>query len=150
MKARKSIGLLNPRSDPTDSVEATTKTIQAIKLHRKKRHGKLREMTRDEEDGRGPRATWANGNGEGEGTACPVCGQVVRGDKDVIEAHVDSCLAHEGSRIEAERIEAERAAMGIEEDIDIDGDGDMSMRLRATDGANLRGKFLDVNLRNAS
>jgi len=90
-------------------------------------------MTRDEEDGRHVRATWANG-GE-EGTGCPVCAEVVRGDRDVLEAHVDSCLAHLGSRLDEER----RLRREAEEDIDIDGDGDSEMRLRATDGANLRG-----------
>lgn len=125
---------LNPRQiDLTDSIEATTKTIQSIKLHRKKRHVKLREMTRDE-DAEGVRATWANGNGDGsEGTGCPVCGQLIRGDRDVVEAHVDSCLAHESRRLEEER---QREAEEWDEDVDI---GE-NTRLRATDGANLRGR----------
>jgi len=93
-------------------------------------------MTRDEEDGRQVRATW--GVDGVEGTVCPVCGMGVRGDRDVVEAHVDTCLAHEGRRLEQER-------RGAEEDVDIsiDGDGDGGMRLRATDGANLRGRSTD-------
>ena len=88
-------------------------------------------MTRDEEEGRQVRASW--GAGVGDGIVCPVCGVDVRGDRDVVEAHVDSCLAHEGRRLEEERRVAEEDV-----DISIDGDGD-DMRLRATDGANLRG-----------
>jgi DNA repair exonuclease SbcCD ATPase subunit len=125
----------HPRTNPTDltnTLEAIEKTIHAIKTHRKKRHGKLREMTRDEEDGRSVRATW--GNGGDEGVPCPVCGQGVRGDRDVMEAHVDSCLAHECRRLE----EASRA----EEDVDIDINGADGVRLRATDEANLRGQSL--------
>lgn len=124
----------HPRTNPTDltnTLEAASKTIQSIKTHRKKRHGKLREMTRDEEDGKHVRATWANG---GEATVCPVCGMTVGGDRDVIEAHVDSCLAHEGRRLE------EEARREAEEDVDVDVDEESGMRLRATDGANLRGE----------
>src|ERR1700734_3794392 len=70
LKARKSITAMHPhpRTNPTDltnTLEATTKTIQSIKTHRKKRHGKLREMTRDEEDGKYVRAAWVNGGEEG-------------------------------------------------------------------------------------
>lgn len=92
-------------------------------------------MTRDEEDGRHVRASWANSNWDGdEDIVCPVCGQVVRGDRDVIEAHVDSCLAHESRRLE----EAQQGeAQGWEEEIDVVGEA----RLRATDGANLRGRW---------
>jgi hypothetical protein len=59
------------------------------------------------------------------------------GDRDVVEAHVDSCLAHEG------RLEEERRVAEEDVDISIDGDGDGNMRLRATDGANLRGRSAD-------
>ena len=135
VKARKSMSQLNPRSDTLD---ATPKLIQAIKLHRRKRHAKLRELTRDEEEGR-VRAAWAQGNAEAVG--CPVCGQSVRGDRDVVEAHVDACVAHEGRRLEEERLAREREILGVEDDVDIDGDGNGNgnVRLRATDGANLRG-----------
>jgi hypothetical protein len=79
-------------------------------------------MTRDEEDGRHIRATWANGNWDGsEGTVCPVCGQVVRGDRDVIEAHVDSCLAHESRRLEEEQ---QREAEAWEEEVDVEAKRD--------------------------
>ncbi|KAF7981680.1 hypothetical protein HWV62_32232 [Athelia sp. TMB] len=135
VKARKSMSQLNTRSDTLD---ATPKLIQAIKLHRRKRHAKLRELTRDEEDG-GARAAWAQGNAEAVG--CPVCGQSVRGDRDVVEAHVDACVAHEGRRLEEERLARERDILGVEDDVDIDGDSNWNgnVRLRATDGANLRG-----------
>lgn len=126
---------MNPRTvDLSNTLEATAKTIQSIKLHRKKRHGKLREMTRDEEDGFRTRATWANG-GDGE-TTCPVCGQSVRGDRDVVEAHVDSCLAYESQRLQEEHRHNEE----LEADIDVGGN--VETRYRATDGANLRGEHL--------
>ena len=97
-------------------------------------------MTRDSEEdqggGRHVRATWMNG---GEGTGCPVCGEVVRGDRDIVEAHVDACLAYLGNREEEERREAERLERNG--DIDIDGNGSREIRLRATDGTNLRGEY---------
>lgn len=34
---------------------------------------------------------------------CPVCLTTVRGDQDVLDAHVDACLANESRRIEEER-----------------------------------------------
>lgn len=92
-------------------------------------------MAREEEEGAG--RAWLNGSGEGgEGTMCPVCGELVRGDRDVIEAHVDSCLAHASRRLEEEQREAIAAA--AEEDIDVGDDRDV--RYRVTDGANLNGK----------
>lgn len=135
VKARKSLSAMTPRIlDPTNTLEVTNKTIQTIKTHRKKRHGKLRELTREEEDGRHVRATWANGIWDGsEGITCPVCGQDVRGDSDIVEVHVDSCLAHEGRRLEEEQ---QQQAERWEEEID-----DRETRLRATDGANLRGRL---------
>ncbi|KAH9943227.1 uncharacterized protein BXZ73DRAFT_97278 [Epithele typhae] len=76
------------------SLERTEKTLRAVKRSRKQRHARLRELAREDDDG------WGAGVGAGwfeagvAGTACPVCGVVVRGDADVVEAHVDACLAH--------------------------------------------------------
>lgn len=90
-------------------------------------------MAREEEEGA---CSWLNGSGSSEGrdgTVCPVCGVFVRGDRDVIEAHVDSCLAHANRRLEEQQRE-----INAEENIDIGDDRDL--RYRVTDGANLNGK----------
>jgi hypothetical protein len=68
----------------------------------------------------------------GEGTSCPVCAQAVRGDRDVVEAHVDACLTHESARLERERLQ--------EEDLDIAG-GEGSVTTRVITSASLRGQY---------
>ena len=102
------------------STSTITKTIQAIRRNRKQRHVKLREMTRDEEEGlAGP----VGGRGRGE-VVCPVCLTAVGGDQDIIDAHVDACLAHEARRLAEER---ERQSI-IEQEIASGsgiGDGDL-------------------------
>lgn len=66
-------------------------------------------------------------------TTCPMCLEVIQGDPDVIEAHVDSCLAH-AMRVQ----EQPNAVVGDTwEEVDVDDNTVM----RATDGANLIGKF---------
>ncbi|KAL0059857.1 hypothetical protein AAF712_013339 [Marasmius tenuissimus] len=89
------------------STSTITKTIQAIKRNRKQRHVKLREMTRDEEEG----STGLIG--------------------DIIDAHVDACLAHEAGRLAEERerqsiIDQEVASgSGLGDDdmmVDVDGE----------------------------
>ena len=52
----------------------------------------LRVVTRDEDDV--PVAGKGKGRARAIAEQCPVCMQVVEGDPDVIEAHVDACLAH--------------------------------------------------------
>ncbi|KAK7695794.1 hypothetical protein QCA50_000432 [Cerrena zonata] len=147
LKAKKSItrGAPTPRAKLKSSAqEATTEivdsTLRLLKRHRKQRHVKLREMTRedDEADGR-----WALN--QGSGTACPVCLKLIPGDADVVEAHVDACLAHEARlQEEREREERERDRLEMEQDVDIDGD----VRIRVTDGVNFQGTGFDV--RNAN
>ncbi|EGO02007.1 hypothetical protein SERLA73DRAFT_166516 [Serpula lacrymans var. lacrymans S7.3] len=124
VKARKSLSAMNPRFDSTNSLEVTVKTIQTITRHRKQRHAKLKEMAREDE------LPVDQDDYDGE-TTCPVCLQMVRGDRDVIEAHVDACLAHENARQQEEE---------DEDEIDVDGEG----TLRVTDGANLRGMGFHV------
>lgn len=123
-------------SSSSATLEVVDKSLRMIKKHRKQRHAKLREMTREEEDGgglsgfRGGRGRWA---GSGQGTLCPVCLKMVPGDPDVVEAHVDACLAHE-ARMQSER---ERLELGrrqeeeVWEEVDVEDD----IQLRATDGA---------------
>lgn len=88
---------MNTRSSATaDILEETSKAIQIIKRHRKRRHAKLRDMTREDEEGRTKVV-------QSSGIVCPVCAQAVPGDQDVVEAHVDSCLASEARRIDVEQ-----------------------------------------------
>ena len=82
-----------------DTVEQTEKIIHTVKRHRKQRHAKLKEMAKDEEEGNSGRDSWLIGNE----IVCPVCSATVRGDEDVVDAHVDACLAHESRRQEQVR-----------------------------------------------
>ncbi|KAK1229821.1 hypothetical protein PQX77_007108 [Marasmius sp. AFHP31] len=109
------------------STSTINKTIQAIKRNRKQRHVKLREMTRDEEEG----SASSIGGGRGGEIICPVCLTSVAGDQDIIDAHVDACLAHEARRLAEERerqsiIDQEIASgSGLGDDdmmVDIDGE----------------------------
>lgn len=138
-------------STSSATLEVVDKSLRLIKRHRKQRHAKLREMTRDEEDSsglsgfKGGRGRWA---GTGQGTLCPVCLKMVPGDPDVVEAHVDACLAHEARvQSERERQESERRRQEeVWDDVDIE-DG---IQLRATDGASLRGKSPEFTIASAS
>ena len=67
---------------------------------------------------------------------CPVCLKIVPGDPDVVEAHVDACIAHE-ARLQEEREELERLQREATpwEEVDVDGE----TRIRVTEGASLRG-----------
>jgi hypothetical protein len=91
IKARKSI------VSRRDSVEQTDKTIQAIKRHRKQRHAKLKEMAKEDEEGNSIRGERMNAF-TGRVIICPICSTTVRGDGDVVDAHVDACLADESRR----------------------------------------------------
>ena len=126
----------------TATLELIDKSLRQIKRRRKERNTKLREMSHEENDTgglagfRGGRGRWA---GTEQGTLCPVCLKMVPGDPDVVEAHVDACLAHE-SRLqeERERLNRERHAS---EDLWEDLDEDSSLPIRVTDGASLRGAY---------
>ncbi|KIY73981.1 hypothetical protein CYLTODRAFT_485111 [Cylindrobasidium torrendii FP15055 ss-10] len=132
-------------------IAKTNKTLQSIKSNRKKRYVKLRDMTKEIEEGY--LTPVRRGSARHEVT-CPVCLDVIAGDEDVVDAHIDACLAHEAQRVEEERRRAEAQAQraseeqyasdpeetiignirgtgfqtrdrheqDIEEDIDIDGD----------------------------
>jgi DNA repair exonuclease SbcCD ATPase subunit len=91
---------MNPRSNNSDTLDQAAKSIQAIKRHRKQRYAKFRDMAREEE-ANNVRDMWSK-NG-GEEVVCPVCSQTVRGDQDVLDAHVDACLANESRRLDDER-----------------------------------------------
>ena len=105
------------------------KTLRTLKKHRKQRHAKLRELTKEDEDERWWGMRQRGADGEGEGQVCPVCAQFVRGDVDVVEAHVDSCLAflrltNEEEERRRGRGEGRRGSADVDLDGDIDVDGD--------------------------
>lgn len=133
VKARK--GLSHSQSTATFAstsevtLEQITKSIRTLKNRRKQRHAQLRELMRDDEDV----PWWGRGHNEAGGTPCPVCGQNVPGDEDVVEAHVDSCLAH--LRITEVQASQSREA-DMEMDIDVEG-GILA-------GVNFRGTGFDI------
>lgn len=113
IKARKSMSAMNPRSsNPTDTLEYTGKAIQTIKRRRKQRHIKLREMAREDDDDLNRWDSPSSG-----GIICPICLLTVRGDQDVLDAHVDACLANESRRIEETRQREQELQRAAEEDI---------------------------------
>ena len=141
LKARKGMQHGSTSSDPA-TLEIVDKSLRLVKRHRKQRHARLRDVTREDDElvglsalGSG-RGRWARTSA---GTLCPVCMKSVPGDMKMVETHVDACLAHE-ARMQDERDRAARALLRQEEyldDVDVDGD----VRILATDGASLRGKF---------
>ncbi|KAG2349169.1 hypothetical protein BDR05DRAFT_956553 [Suillus weaverae] len=133
LKARKSLTTSIPSSSTSPS--AINKTIQIITRRRKARHLRLKELAKELET-----ESWIM-EVEG-GTSCPVCAQVIRGDRDVVEAHVDACLAHESARLERERLQDE------EEDLDIRGGGG-SVRTRVITSASLRGTGIHIRTSNS-
>lgn len=56
-------------------------------------------MLKEEEEGYNSKTSWLR-RFTGEEINCPVCNVVVGGDQDVVDAHVDACLAHESQRLE--------------------------------------------------
>ncbi len=136
----KSFATGSPSSSDTATLELVDKSLRLIKRRRKQRHAKLRDMTREDEDSgglsgfRGGRGRWA---GTSEGILCPVCMKIVPGDPDVVEAHVDACLAH-GARMQGERDRERRERERDEspwEEVDVESE----VQLRATDGVSFRG-----------
>ncbi|KAJ4479175.1 hypothetical protein J3R30DRAFT_2728173 [Lentinula aciculospora] len=98
-----------------------TKAIQSIKRNRKNRHGKLRDMTREDDEGHGAsRIRYTSGRGE---IVCPVCLVMVGGDEDVQDAHIEACIANESVRLEEERLRREEQEREEAEEVDI-GDDD--------------------------
>ena len=71
-----------------DLLAQVSKTLKLVLRHRRERHVKLKELSKADVEGED-----AQGGGNGE-RLCPVCRTAVSGDTDVVEAHVDACLAH--------------------------------------------------------
>ena len=77
-------------------------------------------MAREEEEG-SSKNSWSRCF-TGETIVCPVCLATVRGDQDVVDAHVDSCLANESRRIEEARTREFRHLQAMEEELWEDGE----------------------------
>ncbi|KAL1708538.1 hypothetical protein EV121DRAFT_277052 [Schizophyllum commune] len=108
IRARKSFSSASAR-DPSDPLYQGEKAIQSIRRRRKQRHAKLKDMVREEDEDARPVRSMTAGRNE---IVCPVCSTTVYGDQDVLDAHVDACVANESRRIEEERQRelAQRAA----------------------------------------
>ena len=117
LKARKS---LTTRNIYDSLVEQSGKTIQGVKRRRKQRHSKLKDMAREEEEG-SSKDPWSRCF-TGETIVCPVCLATVRGDQDVVDAHIDSCLANESRRMEEARTRELRHLQAMEEEVWEDGE----------------------------
>ncbi|KAG6327621.1 hypothetical protein ID866_11468, partial [Astraeus odoratus] len=152
LKARQSLTALQAVSRLTSSGPqnittpvAVERAIAHITRRRKARQTRLRELARED-------ASYLEGATDGDGVTCPVCEQHIRGDKDVIEAHVDACLAYETRRAEIERegqvLRGTRASEDAEVDVDVDGaegeEWESSVRTRVITAASLRGTGIDV------
>lgn len=135
MKARRTINDMN-------TVSQIEKTLKLLHRNRKSRNIRLKEIIAQDEDER-PRASFVGGNE----LTCPVCLTLVRGDQDVIDAHVDSCVAN-ASRLQAEAEERERremmsAGMGSADpwsEIEVNGE----IRIHLNNVSGLRGTGVHV------
>lgn len=76
-------------------------------------------MAREEEEGSSKDSSRSF---TGETIVCPVCLATVRGDQDVVDAHVDSCLANESRRMEEARTRELRHRQAMEEEVWEDGE----------------------------
>ena len=77
-------------------------------------------MAREEEEG-SLKDSWLRCF-TGETIVCPVCLATVRGDQDVVDAHIDSCLANESRRMEEARTREFRHLQAMEEEVLEDGE----------------------------
>jgi len=118
IKARKSITTRGAK----DILEQIDKTIQTVKRRRKQRHAKLKEMAKEEEEGTFGESWLDKFNGVE--IVCPVCSTTVRGDQDVVNAHVDACVAHESLILEDVRQRALQYRRAIEDAAWDNGDDD--------------------------
>ena len=137
-KARKS--LIRKGGPEMSAVEETERTIKLIQRHRKKRHAKLKELIMQDDDER------LEVTMTGNETICPVCLSTVRGDQDIIEAHVDACIANE-SRLLAEAEQRERQEQDRRINVETWGEVDVNgeTRARLTDVQGLRGMGFHIH-----
>lgn len=83
-------------------------------------------MAKEEEEGNLIRDSWTNGF-TGREIICPICSATVRGDEDVVDAHVDACLADESRRQDEVRQRDLQHRRAIEEAIRDDYGEDESL-----------------------
>ncbi|KAF8521849.1 hypothetical protein JB92DRAFT_3087609 [Gautieria morchelliformis] len=137
LKARRSF---NPNQSRTslpgsgmgkpDLLAKVSKTLKLVQRHRRDRHVRLKELSKaDLEDDDGSVGT--------EKRVCPVCQTVVSGDADVVEAHVDACLAHAVTAAASNGADLE--ADGLEE-YEVGGE----TRIRIARSVDFRGAGFDV------
>lgn len=87
----------------SETNEKFLKTIQTIQRRRKQRHARFKEMAREEE-GYSKKSCWTRRTeATSDEVICPVCSRGVRGDQEVINIHVDSCLVDESRNLAEER-----------------------------------------------
>lgn len=134
-------------SNPSSS-SALTKSLAYVSRRRKARYLRLKDLAR-EDDSDHDSYSRLRGHEYEEciETTCPVCLTVVRGDEDVVDAHVDACLAYEAARAEQQADEEldvgecegayvgnvssargtdfhirDRTLQDVDDDIDVDGE----------------------------
>ncbi|KAH8118702.1 hypothetical protein DFH11DRAFT_1568777 [Phellopilus nigrolimitatus] len=136
LKARRS---MNPRGrTDMNTVDQIEKMLKLLQRNRKGRHIRLKEIIAQDDD---ERAREVSGNE----MACPVCMKVVRGDADVIDAHVDSCVAN-ASRLQAEAEErGKREREGLADvdpwgEVEVDG----QIRIHLNNVSGLRGTGVHI------
>ena len=126
------MGLPGAGDRKLDLLAQVSKTLKLVLRHRRERHVKLKELSKaDLEDGEGAQ-------GRGSERSCPVCHTAVSGDTDVVEAHVDACLAHAVTSATANRGDLE--ADGLEE---YEAGGETRLRIART--VDFRGVFSDLS-----
>ena len=113
-----------------DLLAKVSKTLKMVQRHRRERHVKLRELSKADLE-----------NDEGvlgaERRKCPVCETVVCGDADVVEAHVDACLAHAVTTASSNGVDLD--ADGLEE-YEVGGE----TRIRIARSVDFRGAHLAI------
>ncbi|KAI0321981.1 hypothetical protein OF83DRAFT_1161512 [Amylostereum chailletii] len=124
-----------PRSSPSLPSNRLTKTIHTIQKRRRQRHVALRDVTRDEDE-----PTQRKGKGRAQNVeTCPVCLQTIPGDPDVVNAHVDACLAYSYSALQESTLLAElhqTSPDNMDLDVEIEGvDEDPWEEMTAQDGS---------------
>lgn len=121
------------------------KTLKLLQRRRKARNIKLKEIITLDEDAH--TSSYIRRNG----TTCPICLSLVSGDVDVVEAHVNACIANanqlqaeaeEHERIARERELAQQAEMDVDPWTEIEVDG--SVRLHLANARGLRNSGVHV------
>lgn len=134
VKARMTMATQGPRSLANQTIlDQVEKTVKVLQRNRKQRHAKLKEMMMQDSDEALPKYRSRNG------TTCPVCMVAVEGDDDVIESHVDACVANASIQAEAESRGWNSGADAWGE-YEVDGE----IRIGLRDSRNLRGTGFHV------